>query len=256
VTALQPLELPRMTPPITLQSVDVLDLPVANRPWPFAVERAGWIDANWARLQAAHPKLFNGPVLMMRPAGVVTAADGRRMFRATFFETEYKAFLGHRDLGFPDVDVSNGFAMAAVRASDGGYLTGVMASHTAIAGQSQFPAGTPDPDDIRTVAQRRFVDLDASALRELREETGMPAGQVVVAPGWTIVTEGPRIAFMKRMQVALSGRALVAQVTAAIAADPQPEFSEVFVARGPDDLRGRQLSGFMRTYLAAQWAMG
>jgi 8-oxo-dGTP pyrophosphatase MutT (NUDIX family) len=241
-------------PLITLQFADDLDMPIDNRPWSFAIERSADIDANWARLLAELPALFNGRVLLMRPHGVVTASDGRRVFRGTWFETDYKAFLGHRDLGVPDTAIRNGFAMAAVRTTDGGYLLGEMAGHTAIAGQCQFAAGTPDPSDIRSHANGRYVDLAASAVRELGEETGITAAQVSIAPGWSIVTEGPKMAFMRSMQLALTSDDAVAQVSRFIAAERQPEFSQVFAAHGPADVVGRPLSGFMRRYLEAQWA--
>ncbi len=46
------------------------------------------------------------------------------------FETDFASFVAWRDWNFPDRDVFNVFAMAAVRAADGGYLLGQMAERT------------------------------------------------------------------------------------------------------------------------------
>ena len=43
---------------------------------------------------------------------------------------------------------SNFFVAAALRAADGAYLVGEMASDTAAAALLYFPCGTPEPDDI------------------------------------------------------------------------------------------------------------
>jgi 8-oxo-dGTP pyrophosphatase MutT (NUDIX family) len=240
-----------MTAPITLATVDTLDLAYADQPWSFASERAIEIEANWRRLIAAKPALFNGKVLLLRERGITTEPDGQRVFRATFFETDYKSFLGFRDLGYPDPSVRNGFAMAALQTSDGAFLLGEMAAHTAIAGQVQFPAGTPDPSDIRGDG----VDLDASALRELHEETGITADQVTVAPGWTLVMVGPRIAFMKAMQIDVSAPAVLLHVSRFLASEAVPEFSRVFTVRKVADLAGMNVPGFVLAYLQAKWTV-
>jgi 8-oxo-dGTP pyrophosphatase MutT (NUDIX family) len=68
-----------------------------------------------------------------------------------------------------------------------------MAPHTVNGGQIYFPAGTPDPSDV--VGGK--VDLDASARRELFEETGVRAEETVVASTWTVVFAGSRIAWRR-----------------------------------------------------------
>ena len=94
--------------------------------------------------QAEKPKLWNGRVLLGR--NPVFTGD---RFSADYFETDFASFLAWRDWGFADKSVFNGFGMGALRGSDGAFVLGEMAAHTANAGRIYFPAGTPDLDDLR-----------------------------------------------------------------------------------------------------------
>ena len=99
-----------------------------------------------------------------------------RVLTGSYFETDFASFLAWRDWGFPDRSVRNAFPQAALMAADGAFLLGVMGDHTANAGHIYFPSGTPDPGDI----DGERVDIDASLTRELREETGLDAGDFTI----------------------------------------------------------------------------
>ena len=96
------------------------------------------------------------------------------VLRGDYFETDFADFLAWRDFGFPGESVCNGFSMAALQGSDGAFLLGEMAAHTANAGAIYFAAGTPDRQDV--FGER--VDLAASVTRELEEETGVSAAEI------------------------------------------------------------------------------
>ena len=156
--------------------VGELDLTFEPSRWEFAERQSAAIAAHWGRLTQAKPALFNGRVLLLGQRVIETRRDGELRLKGAYFETDYADFLAWSAFGHPGGPVDNCFAMAALRSDDGAFLLGEMAHHTYNAGQIYFPAGTPDPDDVFDDR----VDLDASARRELLEETGLLAAETTI----------------------------------------------------------------------------
>jgi 8-oxo-dGTP pyrophosphatase MutT (NUDIX family) len=233
-----------MSERIWIEEVDARDDRVETRAWPFAVEQRDRIDAHWEALVAEKPRLFNGRVLLQHASGLDTD-NGLTTCVGRWFVTEFKAFLAWRDFGFPDRDVHNVFSMAALRSADGAFLLGEMAGHTANAGHIYFPAGTPDPSDVRGTR----LDLEGSVRRELEEETGITPARMRLAPGWTLVHEGARVACMKIVDVAETADEIVARVSDHLAAEPQAELSRVHIVRALGDLDPARMPGFTIAYL-------
>lgn len=215
-----------------------IDLRFVPRPWAFADEKRGEIDAYFQKLQQSKP-LWNGRVLLMFEHHI-----DRQVLRGRYLETDYASFLAWRDWGFPDSNIRNCFAPAALQGSDGGYVLGVMADHTANAGKVYFPCGTPDPDDL--VGDR--VDLERSARRELLEETGIDPDELQIDAGWRAILSGPRIALLKPMQARLTAEALCARIRQHIATETEPELADACVVAGLADLDAR-IPEFVRAYI-------
>ena len=241
-----------MSEPLRLLKVGELDLKFEPSPWPFAERRADSIAAHWARVRKVKPMLFNGRVLLLGRRVIETRPDGAFKLRGAFFETDYADFLAWEEFGDPEEPVDNCFSMAALRAADGAFLLGEMAEHTFNAGQIYFPAGTPDPADVFDDK----VDLEASARRELFEETGISGDEASVAPGWTLVFTPQRIACMKLMTLAVPAAALKARIDAYLAQDPHAEFSRMHVIRGPRDIDETRVPIFVAAYLRNAFAQG
>jgi hypothetical protein len=123
--------------------VSRLELIYAPQPWPFATERRAEIDAHFEHARRERPGIWNGQVLVMYRHRLE-----RDTLEGAFLQTDFASFMAWRDWGFPETGVSNCFSMGALRASDGGWIMGVMAPQTSAGGKIYFPAGTPDPDDI------------------------------------------------------------------------------------------------------------
>lgn len=223
--------------------VDALELAFAPQPWAFAQQRRAEIDAHFERLRAARP-LWNGRVLVLHRAAL---AGG--VFRGAYLETDFASFIAWRDWDFPDAAMHNCFGMGAVRGSDGAFLLGRMAAHTANAGLVYFPCGTPDPHDI----DGGRVDLDASIRRELEEETGLTPHDVTPQPGWRTVFAGARIAQIRILQAQVPAAALRDRIAAHLAREAQPELAEICIVRSPADFDPR-MPLFVQAFLRDVWA--
>jgi 8-oxo-dGTP pyrophosphatase MutT (NUDIX family) len=231
---------------ISVIPIDRLELAYSPRPWLFATERRVEIDAYFATQRREKPALWNGRVLLLDEFAV---AD--RVFRGSYFETDFASFLAWRDWGFPDPKVCNCFAMGALRSADGAFLLGAMAPHTANANLVYFPSGTPDRSDI---AGDR-VDLERSVMREVAEETGLTAEDFVPDVDWITVLAGPRIAHMKLLRAHSSAADLRARILDRLAREAEPELADIRIVRGPADL-DPAMPAFMTAFLSHIWAKG
>ncbi len=229
---------------LEISRITTLDLKVRPFAWPFAQQRRAEIDAHFAEKQRERPALWNGRVLLGRNS----LRSGEHL-SAEYFETDFASFLAWRDWGFPDKSVFNGFGMGALKSSDGAFLLGEMADHTSNAGRIYFPAGTPDPDDIRDGA----LDVTGSIVREMAEETGLSESEYKMDPYWTCVSTGPSIAMIRILRVAMTGEALRSKVEANLAGERRPELCAVHLVRGIDDIIPA-MPRFVSAFLEAQFS--
>ena len=229
---------------IAIESVDALDCTLEAFDWPFAREKADEIALHWRGLVTERPKLFDGRVLLMHRADIIEEG-GRRVLRSAHFETRFAAFIAWRDFGFPDPAVRNCFAMAALRGSDGGFVLAEMGAHTANAGKIYFPAGTPDPGDVRGDK----VDLAGSVLRELEEETGLAAHEVRLDPGWSLVFAGPRLGCMKLVTLDAPAQMIAREIEARIARQQDAELARMHVVRTRADIPVGRAPDFVVAWL-------
>jgi 8-oxo-dGTP pyrophosphatase MutT (NUDIX family) len=220
-----------------------LELALEPRPWPFAEERRPEIDAHFAELKRENPTYWNGRVLMLHSH--MLEGD---VFRGAYLETDFASHIAWRDWGYPDRQMRNNFSLAALRSADGAFLVGVMSAHTANAGRVYFPCGTPDPHDVTGTT----VDLGASLRRELKEETGLDAGEFEPQPGWYTVFDGPRIAQIKVLQARARAAELRDRAVAFLEQQPAPELAAIRMVRGPDDL-DPAMPGFVTAFLRHVW---
>lgn len=232
-----------MTSPV-IHRVRTLDLAVRSVAWPFAEERHAEIAAHFAEKQRERPKIWNGRVLLGRDA-VFTDSH----LAATYFETDFASFLAWRDWGFPDPAVFNGFGMGALRTSDGAFVMGEMAQHTANAGRIYFPSGTPDLDDVNDGT----LDIPGSVVREIAEETGLTAADYTAEADWHCVVSGRAIAMIQVLNLDVPGDEARARIEANLAREAEPELSAIHLVRDMGDLRP-SMPRFVTAFVERQFA--
>jgi 8-oxo-dGTP pyrophosphatase MutT (NUDIX family) len=226
--------------------IERLDVGFVRRPWGFADDRRGEIDAYFAQMQRRNPALWNGRVLML---GDFAIHDG--VFRGACFEVDYASFLAWQDWAFPDMSVRDCFAMGTILSSDGAFLLGVMGSHTFHAGQVYFPCGTPDLNDIAVDR----VDFEGSIARELKEETGLDVAEFTAEPGWCTVLGGALVAHMKLLRARETAAELRARILDHLTREDVPELADIRIVRGEGDL-DPAMRPFVISYLRHIWSRG
>jgi hypothetical protein len=224
--------------------LDRADIAVEPFSWRFAAERPDDVDRYFAELQRQRPGVWNGRVLLLSRYAIA----GRTLHGAGF-ETDYASFITWRDNGFPDPNVYNFFAAAALRSADDAYLLGEMASYTAGAGRTYFCCGTPEPADIGAGGT---IDLDDNLSRELLEETGIAIAELDAEPGWTVVRDRCFLGFMKRLTAREDAQTLRERIRRHIASEKHPELADMRIVRGPADIDSR-MPPSVAAFLKRQW---
>jgi hypothetical protein len=231
----------------TTEIVELDRVEIAAAPsyaWPFAAERRSEIDRHFADIQRDRPAVWNGRVLMLGRYAI-----GGGVLRGTCFETDYASLCAWRNWTFPDQDVCNVFGAAALRAADGAYLVGEMAPSTTNAGLRYFPCGTPEPSDVDPAGA---LDLDGNVGRELLEETGLDIGALDGAAGWTMVRDRRYLALLRHLRARENAAELRARIMRYIDSEQDPEFVDIHIVRGPDDL-SPHMPRFMTVFLQEIW---
>ena len=223
-----------------IRNVNTMDIRLSAYDWPFLREARAEIDAFWQDLSARKPHVYDGRVLLLHQLEWQATH-----FQGHAFETSYCAFMTWKRLGFPDTGVTNFFGMAALRTQDGAFLLGEMGPQTANAGQSYFPAGTPEPADVSGTQ----VDLAGSVTRECLEETGLALIDLDLRDSWTAVITHGQIAFMRDLRLSMDAQSAKQKIEANLAQEDVPELSRLHIVRAPEDAHGLTMPIFMQPFL-------
>jgi 8-oxo-dGTP pyrophosphatase MutT (NUDIX family) len=228
---------------IPLKGLNARYEPVA---WDFAENHRSDIDAHWQKLITEKPAMFNGTVLMQHRFAI---EDG--IYNAAYTPVDYASFTAWIKFGQPGAPRRNGFAMGALRSTDGAFLLGVMGSHTFNAGKIYFPGGTPDMGDV---TEAGIVDLATSVTRELREETGIRTDEIIVDDTWTVVLDGFRCAFLKPVTLQFDAKTARQMIMDRLASDTDQELSDIAIVRSINDLDEAKIPAFVQAYIKSIFA--
>lgn len=223
---------------------DRLNFHFVPRLWAYSDTNREAINEHFTNKRRGRPKMWNGRVLV---AYEHTVREG--VCVGSYLETDFASFDAWRDWGRPPAGIFDCFSAAVVRTGDGAFLTGVMGPDMANAGFIYFPCGTPDPGDI--VNGR--VDLEGSALRELREETGLEPQELEPLPGWLVVFSGSWIMHAKILRSRRAADDIRAQILDHLSAQTEPELADICIVREPADI-DPMMPPFVTTLLRHMWA--
>jgi len=221
--------------------VDRCELQATGEAWDFARRYRAEIDAHWERRKAERARFFNGTVHLMAGHAV---AEG--VLTARFIRTDFKSFLYWRETGTPDRSVTDAFGSALIRSAEGHVLLGRQREGNINGGLAYLPGGFID---ARDVAADGAIDIEASILRELCEETGLLPAALERSPGFITTFAGASVSIAAEFRSRLPSEALEGQILRHIGADPNSELAGVVIVSSARDLAGLDMPAYARVLL-------
>lgn len=214
--------------PARVMFVEACDLTVSDAVWAFAIENADAIDAHWQRATLANPSYFNGRIYVLAQSRM---EDG--VFSGRLIAAEFKAFLFWKETGQTDTTICDVFGSALIRSGDGAILLGRQRAGNLNAGLVYLPGGFIDPRDRDDEGR---VDIRASVLREVEEETGLRARTLAVSEGYLVTTVGQQVSIAVELVGDRDAVGMMAFMREAVAHEAAPELEEIVAVRTLADL--------------------
>jgi ADP-ribose pyrophosphatase YjhB (NUDIX family) len=159
---------------------------------------------------------------------------------------EFKAFLFWKELGCPDRSMFDVFGSALIRADDGAILLGRQKSGIN-AGLVYLPGGFIDQRDVDEAGQ---VDISASVLREVEEETGLSRHQLGVRDGFLVTTIGAQISIALELVADGDAETVQRQIREVLATEAEPELDEIVSVRKWAEVEALPVPAYARVLLA------
>jgi hypothetical protein len=206
---------------------------VADWRWPFALENADAIAADWEQRQALIPRMFDGTIYLLRDHALV----GDEL-TGTFFKTDFKTLLYWRHHRSAQTEtVRECFGSSVIRSAEGHVLLGRQGPGQLNSGRIYPPSGLIDGEDVRAGG----IDIEANILRELGEETGLAPHSLHRVPGYIVTFVGVQIAVGAEWHSALGAEELRAHMLDLIGRQSEPELDDIVIARTCADIDDRTM---------------
>lgn len=214
-----------------VKRVERCELTLGTREWGWAARHADAIDRHWSARHAQNPAMFNGTIFL-----VAEERLGARVLEAELLRADFKSYLYWRDSGFPsEAGVRDGFGSALIRSGEGHVVLGRQRAGNINAGFAYLPGGFIDENDLRPDGS---IDIDGSIARELREETGLSAGDVEMREGFIITHCGQLTSIAREFVSFLGADELQAKIRANLSAQHDAELADMVIVREAADIDG------------------
>lgn len=188
--------------------------------WPYAERNASAINAHWQAQIADNPNYFNGWVHVLSSWSV----DDRNVFHGQFFRTDFRSYLYWRHRGFEESGALDGFGSALIVSRDNQVMLGEQASGHVNTGLVDCIGGFIDERDCLT--DGRLV-IDASIVREVKEETGLQDTELERRPGYWIAESQKQISIAIVFQARQKAADLTQRIASFLATEDKPELDSV-----------------------------
>jgi len=209
--------------------VAACDLKVALQRWNYAADKAADIERHWQERLAERPQMFNGVVHLL-----VAGRCDRGGFSGELLATDFKSYLHWRDAGFPAAGVRDAFGSALIRSAEGHVILGRQRAGNINAGLAYLPGGFIDARDVTSAGT---IDIAASILRELHEETGQSPSEFRIVPGYHLTRWNALLSFGLELVSPLPADALRERIMQHISPDPDSELIDAVIVRSAAEAR-------------------
>ncbi len=230
-----------MKPGASVVRVSGCDLKVVPRRWSYQVDNAAEIDRHWHLSCAENPQMFNGVVHLLSSG----RCDGGA-FAGELLATDFKSYLHWRDAGFPPADVRDAFVSALIRSAEGHVILGRQRAGNVNAGIAYLPGGFIDARDVTASGG---IDIAASILRELHEETGQRPQDFQLVPGFLLTQWNAQLSIALELVWPLPSNELRDRIMQHISADPDSELIDAVIVRTAGDAQAAGVHPYARVLL-------
>jgi len=224
----------------TVYEIDRVDVRILQGPLDYAQANKTAIAENWQRECQANPTLFDGEIYLAPQAKL----EGQS-FSAGFHRTSFATLMYWRKDAQP-LRPWHIFGVGIMVSAEGHLIAARMSAHNAVAGRVYFPAGSIDDNDV--VDGR--ADYATNMAREVFEETGINLGDAKVEAKTHLVTADGSIALFRRHYFDLSTTELLKRIEANLAAQAEPELSEIIPVKQAGAM-GQATPSYVRAF--ADW---
>lgn len=218
-------------------------LRIADWKWPLAERHGTEIALNWQRIRAKNQALFNGTVYLFKDYVI----EAERL-SGTLFKTDFQTMLYWRALPFAESEsVREAFGASLIRSAEGHLLFGRQGPGQLNSGRIYPPSGVIDADDVAGDA----IDIDASTLRELGEETGLSGAELQRVPGYILALVGVQVAIGVEWRSPLPAAELRQRILSFLRHQSAPELDDIVIIQDEQDLADERMPPHARIFARA-----